>query len=499
MTLDLAETWQPWHPSVRRGTWTPSPDRESELPSELRGRPPIDVLAVLAPHTPSGVRRARARARNVLSLRADGVLPLLDIEPHGRRVAFVYEAVDGLALANLTGERSLGHRAAAALIGRLASLLSDADLPAHPGPEPEDVLLCADASLRIANFVSPFPAMAPPRPPGSSGPDAALVYRMGALLAFLLGGPMPQSSTREAHEAAVRRAQIRAMSRPGALFGEAYGNWLRAMLAWDPVERPPLSRIASGIEELVATTAGPSLEEECATRFDSWIAELQQGFPGDALPPGFSADSSLGDFDQPDATLEAQPLDKSLATPSTWKEADITTKPSTASGAGPLGPEASAANDGLELLPPAEGTPGLVGDADLEDDRTEDSGIRHTHKQKAGRSTLGEEQLLGDLDVEDDPTVDSELGTAPEHTDFTPPSIIERGSIPVSVGPPAEVAANRPSLPHGFLGGDVTSVEQTVAGDAESAAASRWPAWVVVSAIALALIALALGYWLVAG
>ena len=332
----------------------------------------------------------------------------------------------------------MGHRAAAELLRQLATLLADASLPTHPGPEPEDILLCEDATIRIANFVQPFAAMAPPRPPGSSSPESALVYRLGALLAFLLGGPIPQSSTAEAHEAAVRRAQIRAMSRPGAVFSEAYGNWLRAMLAWDPIERPPLSRVIAGLEELVATTAGPSLQEECEAHYDAWIAELQRGFSRDA--EGFVPEP-LSDFRRPESTLEATPAAVPRTHGTDWGDPDddVQTLPSI------------ERPPGFELTPLE--TPPII-DLD-EDEPTEDSDIQQSHPQRAGRRTLGEEHVLGDLDVEDDPTVDSELGVTPE-AESTPPSIIERGSIPVSVGPPAEVAANRPQLPVGFLGGEVT-------------------------------------------
>jgi hypothetical protein len=479
VTLDLTETWQPWHPSVRRGTWT----TESG---------PVEVLAVLAPHTPSGVDRARNRAKAVLGTRAPGVLPLLAIAPHGRRIAFIYEAVEAIAIANLTGDRSVGHRAAAELVRQLATLLSDPALPTHPGPEPEDVLLCADATIRVANFVQPFPAMAPPRPPGSSGPDAALVYRLGALLAFLLGGPIPQSSTPEAHEAAVRRAQIRAMSRPGAVFSEAYGNWLRAMLAWDPIERPPLSRVIAGLDDLIATTAGPSLEETCDAHYDTWVGALQRGFVRDSDPRADAFEPEpLGDFDQPESTIEATPAAVRRTPPPEvgWDEADdLETQPSV------------RPPPGLEGLTPLEPADAL---ADLaEDDPTEDSDIRQTHPTRAGRRTLGEEHVLGDLDVEDEPTVDSELGITPE-LENTPPSIIERGSIPVSVGPPAEVAANRPSLPAGFLGGEVTHTVSAATPTPTPASVPEpdevWPTWMVALAIALVAIATVLGGWLLLG
>ncbi|MEZ4317557.1 MAG: hypothetical protein R3F61_08630 [Myxococcota bacterium] len=398
MTLTLADTWQPWHPSVRRGVLD-------------EGEGPVDVFAVLAPWQPSGVARAREQAGRALTLEAPDILRLLDIRGHNQRVAYVYEAVDGIALATLTGPRELGHRAAAELLA--ATALSVAK-HAHPGPEPEDVLLCRDGTTRLANFVRPFPGIGGPRAPGKGSTEATQVYRLGALLAYLLGGPLPTTSTPDAHEAAVRRAQIRAMSRPGAVFSESYGNWLRALLAWNPADRPPLSRVIDGFGELAGSTAGPTLRETCEEQFDAWMISLVGSDPEETTLPA-DWDSALAEVVNP--------------------------------------------------LPTAE----------------------------AGRRTLGDDQVMGDLTAEDDPTVDSELGVVPE---YTPPSIIERGSIPVAVGPPAEVAAKRPSLPDGFLHDPEGETRTHVMSEPEETGRPAWLIWVGVVLVGLAV---GMAFWLAFG
>ncbi|MCB9677335.1 MAG: hypothetical protein H6737_19645 [Alphaproteobacteria bacterium] len=407
MTLTLGETWQPWHPSVRRGVLD-----EDDGPRE--------VLVVLAPFQPSGVARAREAAADLdlYARKRAPVLRLLDIRGHNNRIAYVYESVDGIAVSHLTGDRQLGLRAAAELVASVAAALGG-PAQGHPGPEPDDVLLCADGSVRIAGFIRALPGISGPRAPGEGTAEARLVYRLGALLAFLLGGPLPVASTEESHEAAVRRAQIRAMSSPGAVFSESYGNWLRGLLAWDPVARPPLSRAIAGLADLAASTAGPSLAETCEWRFDGWLVELVGSDPEETTLPA-SWEDELGDVIEPLPTVEA------------------------------------------------------------------------------GRRTLGEDQVLGDLHAEDDPTVDSELGVVPE---YTPPSIIERGSIPVSVGPPAEVAAKRPSLPVGLFTDDTqTEIDSSgVAGRGATPAPDARPAWLLPAIVVLVGCAVGLGWWLLFG
>jgi len=401
VTLTLGETWRPWHPSVRRGVL-----------NEEDG--PIEVLVMLAPWAPSGVLRARERAGNALDLRGGCVLPLLDIRAHNKKIAFIYESVDGIAASWLVDGRGIGHRAAAELVSSVAECVAEHP---HPGLDPGDVLLCSDGSVRVTNYACAFPDVFGPVPPGDGSAEEVRVYRLGALLASLLGGPLPPTSTEEAHDAAVRRAQIRAMSRPGAVFSEAYGNWLRALLAWEPAARPPLSRVAEGLAELAANTAGPTLVETADQHFGAWVIEL------------------LG-FDDEAPTLPA---------------------------------EIESLREILDPLP----------------------------TQQAGRRTLGEEHVLGNIDVEDDPTVDSELGIPPE----TPPSIIERGSIPVAVGPPAEVAAMRPSLPLGFLAEDpetssTTMPTRTVPMSVSPKPRPARPSWLMPLTIGLAVGAIGLLIWL---
>lgn len=325
------------------------------------------VLAILVPFQPSGVSRATERAAQVIGYRAPGILPLVGIEAVGNQIAWLYEAVDGVAATRIADSPDFGPRASAELVLAVARVVMATP---HPGPEPEDVLLTPEG-VRVANFEGPLPRDPGFRAPLSTDPmtDAARVYRIGALFAAVLGAPLSPASERRAHEAAVRRAIIRAMSRPGAVFGKAFGEWMRATLAWEPEARPPLSRVLPTLEDLVESTAGPSLDVLVRARLNHWITE------------------SFGEDDEEATTL---PLD--------WE----------------------TVQDVIHPMPTVE----------------------------AGRRTLQDETILGDLNIEDDPTVDSEMSPRKEPT---PPSVIERGSIPVGVGPPPELAARQPRLPSGFL------------------------------------------------
>lgn len=109
-----------------------------------------------------------------------------------------------------------------------------------------------------------------------------------------------------------------------------------------------------------------------------------------------------------------------------------------------------------------------------------------------------DEPILGDLSAEDDPTVDSELGQAPRLPN-TPPAV-ERGSIPVAVGPPPEEAAKRPTLPLDLFEETVPGAPSdatTVIRNPEGAGAE--PPWLRVAAVVLVGLAVGLIVWLLFG
>lgn len=212
--------------------------------------------------------RAAAEARRAAMPQPHpNILRLRAIQVVGTRAAWVYDHLDGLGLGHVTRESHLlPTRAAAELVGRIAETLNALGPSglAHPGPEPNDVLLTVDGDFRIAGFTSPFPPSPSMRAPDGSGGESALVYRLGVLLAHLLTGYAPTpASDPSAHEALARRAVLRTMARPGPAFNERYADWLRGMLAWRADTRPPLSSVAAGLREVAAQTSGPTLKAWC--------------------------------------------------------------------------------------------------------------------------------------------------------------------------------------------------------------------------------------------
>lgn len=408
MTLTLGESWPAWHPTARRGIL--------ELDGVAR-----DVLVLLAPYQPSGVARAREAAGPALGMRGEGILGLLEIRAENQRIAWVYEGGEALAVSRLPDEATLGPRAVAGLVHRVARAL--VAFPGHPGPEADDVLLLADGEVRVIGFARPFAAPAAQRPPGRPDPEAERVYRLGALTATLLGGPLQRGADPSAHDAVVRRALIRAMSAPGPALGDRYLDLLRGMLAFDPDDRPPLTAVVQGMAELAERAGGPSLSDVVARGFPRWLAAASG--------------------EDPDETT----------LPQEWLGFDV-------------------------------GTPDL------------------TVETVTDRRSLSE-PILGDLTAEDEPTVDSELGVVPQVG--TPPSVVERGSIPVAVGPPAEVASRRPTLPSDLF--EATPAPSTPAdvttplraSPARPAELPDAPPWLRIAAVLLAGVAVGLAAWLILG
>jgi hypothetical protein len=238
----------------------------------------------------------------VLALDHPGVLRLLEVRAHQRRVAWVYEPWDGLALGALPGaETTLPARAAAEIVAEVATTLLEigAELR-HPGPEVGDVLVDARGGVRLAGFVGPYRRPLGLRAPFGDRGEAAQVYRLGLLLAHLLTGALPGPAVgEEAHAAVLRNVLIRSMARPGDVLPERLADWLRGMLAWSPVERPVLSAIPDGLRDAVGG-ARPSLVEWAARHVDALrqrAADEAQAVR-DALPPVVELEDSLDEVSQ---------------------------------------------------------------------------------------------------------------------------------------------------------------------------------------------------------
>lgn len=402
--LDIGDPWPAWHSLVRRATWRR--DGSSREVLVFLGVQPIDDLQAI-----------RTEAEPAMGVVDPGVLPLLGVEPIGEGVGWVYPFRPVVSPCFFS-KPLLGHRASAQLVARVARVV---EAHPHPGPNVEDVLLDATGRVLVANFVGPLPPNA--RAPGDDEGEAAVVYRLGALLATLLAGAVKAGSTPSSHDAAVRRTIIRAMSMPGAVFSDRYASWLQGMLAWDPDARPPLSRVAQALEELAGTSGGLPLQAVVVRDFDRWV-EVAGRYQG----------NSLGD------------------------------------------PSLAASTSSHPTFDP----------------------------EYAGRTTLAKE-TPAEIPYVDEPTVESELF---DPVECTPPSVLERGTIPVEVGPPVEAIRKRPpTLPPGFL--DPRS------GDTQPAAESRvekpapsmppvtdvlqTPGWVLPVAALLTGTAVVLALWLVFG
>ncbi len=262
---------------------------------------PEDVLIQLGPPQtgPRMFKMAREAAREVLAEADIGVLRLKAVVEHDRRVAWVYEAFDGVALLNVAGDASetvVPASVAAELLAVLVEVLMR--LPGarrHPGPEDWDVLVDETGGVKLAGFVGPTPRS--PRlfaPFGEDG-DAALVYRLGVYLGTMLAGAPPgQAVDEQAHAATVRRMLVRAMSRPHVGLPDGLGAVLRGMLSWDPDDRPRLQSLPKALRECLGPD-DPSLEAWCAAHIGGVRRAVtndatQQRSDGPSTPSGFGDD-----------------------------------------------------------------------------------------------------------------------------------------------------------------------------------------------------------------
>jgi hypothetical protein len=365
-----------------------------------------------------------------LRLRTEGILPLLAIEAHEDRVAWIFEHVKGLGLGHTVGTETgglLSSRAAAELVARVAEIALAAPVEArrNRGPEPTDVLVTADGAVFVTGFAGPFPPPPAMRPPHGEEGDRAAVYRLGVLLAHLLSGVAPQAATeRASHGALVRRALIRAMAKPGPPLTERYSDWLRGMLAWDPTERPPLSAVPEGLRGIAASIAGEPLVAWCAQHVPS-LRERALDPERHRFEPGV-----LGDEDDSTdlvMTEEArQGAESRIALPTPFREPDA---PQGAPPPNEVGePEGELATAATLSRP---GPPPL-------------SVQSETSSRKARREDF----------AEDDPT--QEAGAVSGGSDgtvsiTTTRPMLVRPTIPVHVGPPPEAIREPPRLPMGFL------------------------------------------------
>jgi hypothetical protein len=373
-----------------------------------------DVVCLLGPHVDGVVERSQQRSEPFVGRAIEGVLPLLAVLPHEGRAAWVYPHVDGITMAPLVDGELVPVRIAALLIAAVAERLvqlESHDL-AHPGPAPDDVVIEADASVRLLGLVGPtFPDPGRHDPGERPTRSETSVYRLGALLVELLTGSTPPAANSDtAHDAMLRHILIRIMSRPGPLFPERYRDWVMGMLARTPSQRPPLKRVASGLRELVEELPGPELQ--------AWAAE-------------------------------EVPRRSQLA----------------------------------------------MSSARPDQRNTERVDVRHL-RRRPEMPTLEAEPTREAL--RDAGEISRDDITAISHgTPSGPPSLapMEAGAIPVTVGPPVEVARKRPSLPSDLFTESVTGAAPELV-PLETTEAEQLPPWLprgkALTAVAVTMSALAI-------
>ena len=247
-----------WHDTAYAAKWADGPMTQP-------------VMIFLGPE--GGTHPAQA-ASEWVGKQAPGLAQLHRVVPIRSRWATVYPRIHALGLVHLlpkTDSDGIPMRCAAELVAQVAETLHGLG-PAgllHQGPSLKDLGLDAEGQTHLVGFVGLWPPDATLEDPMRGRPDAVMVWRLGLLLAQLVGGRVPPLDSRENHEAGLRRILIRAMSRKGASLTERYRDYLAGMLAWEPSQRPPLSSIAKGLRAVARKMNEPDLA--------SWALE--------AIPP----------------------------------------------------------------------------------------------------------------------------------------------------------------------------------------------------------------------
>lgn len=206
-----------------------------------------DVLVYLGPTVEGAVASSQARATELLEHTAEGLWPLLAVDEHEGRPAWLYPAHDGISAFALIARpppMRVCLELALAVLARLQAL--EAEGLVHPGPLPSDVLIDAEGSVQLVGFVGPANADPTRVPPGDGSPEAHLAYRFGCLACQLLGATIPTpAGDDDSQRTRQRRVAIRIMSRPGPVIDESVRNELVRCLSFRPDERPDLDFVAA--------------------------------------------------------------------------------------------------------------------------------------------------------------------------------------------------------------------------------------------------------------
>ncbi|MDP2315283.1 MAG: hypothetical protein Q8P41_20460, partial [Pseudomonadota bacterium] len=364
-TLKLTGVYEAWSRNVRQGRLT----RVNGTEAAVLVRVEEDLAA-----TPEILTRLREDARLLGRLQHESVLRIEHVSAIAGKVGVVYEGFECASAARIlrvlrARNQVLPARAAveaAAAVGLAldeALRIVDGDRAVHhPAPSPEEVLVDTAGRVKLSGFrVSRpgDPVVAPPKgyaaPEGGAAPAAA-TYLVGALLVELLSGESPPEAAvePERHEAAVRRALIRVLARPGDTPGEPVVAAIRQALAHDPAIRGGPGALGKKLRELAVALQSPGLRAwapgsiPSVQRFAAPAAE-GRAVPGSVLP--FPTDDSAA---RPPlaAGQTLAPLDHELADPPRAPSRQpLPDAMSRAYGAGTIVPPSDISEEALRIGP----------------------------------------------------------------------------------------------------------------------------------------------------
>jgi hypothetical protein len=267
-TLKLLGVYEPWGPAVRQGRLVRA--NGVEVPVLVR------ILEDL-PADAETLARMREDARLTAHLQHEHVLRVEHASGVGQRCAIVHEGFDGASAARvvqvLRARNQVLPARAAVEIGAAVGIALEEMLRIsegerrllHPGPTPEEVLVDGAghvklAGIRVCGASAPTAHKGYGAPPGGGDAEAA-TYMVGALLVDLLSGEAPPEGSAEPdkHEAAVRRALIRVLARPGDTPGEAVVAAIRQALSANPGTRGAPGALGRQLRDLALTLQSPGL------------------------------------------------------------------------------------------------------------------------------------------------------------------------------------------------------------------------------------------------
>jgi tRNA A-37 threonylcarbamoyl transferase component Bud32 len=255
-------------------------------------------------------QRLRTEARTLQRLSHPNIVGVIDFVETGQAVWLVTESVEGTSLRNVLihARRLEPEQALSIFTGLLAGLAYAHERGlAHGDLKPENVLVEASGTARLADFGQAVPAghattggtaayMSPEAVRGEALGPAADLYSVGAVLYEALTGRPPLLA---ATEEALLRLQLTGTPEPISDLPETLWSLVASLLDKDPARRPPSATAAlSAFESAVRDAYGSewrrragvaSLVETTAANFPTLTDGVlpDDGKPGPGAGPPF--------------------------------------------------------------------------------------------------------------------------------------------------------------------------------------------------------------------